>query len=76
MTIGDKIRDTREGLGLSLNDVIARSGHELNRQTIVTIESNVTKNPGIITVMNILNALGTDHGKFLKSYDHETKQVA
>jgi transcriptional regulator with XRE-family HTH domain len=55
MELGTKIKMIRRAAGLSQSDVEARSG--LRREYIGNIENNINKNPTLITIVRICNAL-------------------
>ena len=61
MDIGDKIRNIRLRLGLTQEELAART--ELSKGFISQLENNVTS-PSIATLQDILEALGTDIGLF------------
>jgi len=59
--IGDKIRNLRLRLGLTQEELAART--ELSKGFISQLENNITS-PSIATLQDILEALGTDIGLF------------
>lgn len=62
MDIGKKIRQLRLRLGLTQEELAART--ELSKGFISQMERNLTS-PSIATLMDILEALGTDVASFL-----------
>ncbi|NCB31824.1 MAG: helix-turn-helix domain-containing protein, partial [Clostridia bacterium] len=61
MDIGDKIKQQRLKLGLTQEELAART--ELSKGFISQLERNLTS-PSIATLMDILEALGTDISAF------------
>ncbi len=59
--IGDKIKRTRLKLGLTQEELAART--ELSKGFISQLERNLTS-PSIATLIDILEALGTDIADF------------
>ena len=64
--IGAKIRDTRLKLGLTQEELAART--ELSKGFISQLERNLTS-PSIATLSDILSALGTDLADFFRAND-------
>ncbi|MDW7987695.1 MAG: helix-turn-helix transcriptional regulator [candidate division WOR-3 bacterium] len=64
--IGAKLRDFRKNAHLTQKDLALRMGLQLNAgQSFVSrLESGQIKNPNLKTVLNYLDALGADWGKF------------
>ena len=61
MEIGEKIKNLRLQLGLTQEELAART--ELSKGFISQLERDITS-PSIATLMDILEALGTNVGKF------------
>ncbi|MBR0135750.1 MAG: helix-turn-helix transcriptional regulator, partial [Clostridia bacterium] len=61
MDIGDRIKRRRQKLGLTQEELAART--ELSKGFISQLERNLTS-PSITTLMDILEALGTDISDF------------
>ncbi len=61
MDIGDKVKNLRLRLGLTQEELAART--ELSKGFISQLERNITS-PSIATLQDILEALGTDIGEF------------
>jgi len=57
-TLGTKMREIREGLGLSLTDVSERSG--LTRAVVSRLENGWKLNPTLETLFRYAEALGSD----------------
>lgn len=70
--IGAKIRDTRLKLGLTQEELAART--ELSKGFISQLERNLTS-PSIATLSDILSALGTDLSAFFQANDVNEKVV-
>ena len=70
--IGDKIKRTRLKLGLTQEELAART--ELSKGFISQLERNLTS-PSIATLIDILEALGTDIADFLTNGDAAEKVV-
>ena len=68
MEIGGKIRRLRQQLGLTQDELAART--ELSKGFISQLERDITS-PSIATLMDILAALGTDVGSFFTEKDPE-----
>lgn len=61
MDIGDKVKNLRLRLGLTQEELAART--ELSKGFISQLERNITS-PSIATLLDVLEALGTDIGSF------------
>ena len=70
--IGDKIKRTRLKLGLTQEELAART--ELSKGFISQLERNLTS-PSIATLIDILEALGTDIADFFTTGDADEKVV-
>lgn len=70
--IGDKIKRLRLKLGLTQEELAART--ELSKGFISQLERNLTS-PSIATLLDILEALGTDVSAFFTSEDVNEKIV-
>ncbi len=70
--IGAKIRSTRLKLGLTQEELAART--ELSKGFISQLERNLTS-PSIATLVDILEALGTDTAAFFTASDANEKVV-
>ena len=70
--IGAKIKRTRLKLGLTQEELAART--ELSKGFISQLERNLTS-PSIATLVDILEALGTDTAAFFTSSDDNEKVV-
>lgn len=68
--IGDKIKRTRLKLGLTQEELAART--ELSKGFISQLERNLTS-PSIATLIDILEALGTDIADFFTTGDADEK---
>ena len=66
--IGDRIKRRRQKLGLTQEELAART--ELSKGFISQLERNLTS-PSITTLMDILEALGTDISDFFARNDDE-----
>jgi transcriptional regulator with XRE-family HTH domain len=63
LDIGDKVKDLRLRLGLTQEELAART--ELSKGFISQLERNITS-PSIVTLMDVLEALGTDISSFFR----------
>ena len=63
MDIGGKIKNLRLRLGLTQEELAART--ELSKGFISQLERNITS-PSIVTLMDVLEALGTDISSFFR----------
>ena len=70
--IGAKIKQTRLKLGLTQEELAART--ELSKGFISQLERNLTS-PSIATLVDILEALGTDTAAFFTASDDNEKVV-
>ena len=70
--IGDKIKRTRLKLGPTQEELAART--ELSKGFISQLERNLTS-PSIATLIDILEALGTDIADFFTTGDADEKVV-
>ena len=62
--LGDRIRTVRERYGMPVAVLAKRVG--ISRQQLHMIETNETKNPGVLTVLRIADALGVSTDYVLK----------
>lgn len=69
MEIGVKIKQLRQQRGLTQEELAART--ELTKGFISQLERDLTS-PSIATLMDILEALGTDVGSFFRETEEET----
>lgn len=70
--IGDKIKRERQRLGLTQEELAART--ELSKGFISQLERNLTS-PSIATLMDILEALGTDISTFFARGEGENEKI-
>ena len=72
MEIGSKIKRLRVRLGLTQEELAART--ELTKGFISQLERDITS-PSIATLMDILEALGTNVSEFFSDRDHAPAQI-